>query len=120
MREKLAAPVFLLLVAIVGAYAQAPAPPVSAAGPAVASAARATARETTPPLQVSQVAGAQQLDPATQPALAASSHHGHRIFGLSVKWVIVGVAVVITVITVAAIKNSRDYTSVVHPSAPMP
>jgi hypothetical protein len=120
MREKLTTLVCLLLAAMVGAYAQAPAPPISAAGAAVASAGRTTARGTTPPLQVSQVAGAQPLDPATQPAPAAASHHGHRIFGLPVKWVAVGVAVVATLITVAAIGNNRDYTSVVHPSAPMP
>ncbi|HET9783869.1 MAG TPA: hypothetical protein VFP94_02800 [Terriglobales bacterium] len=116
MREKLAALVFLLLAAIVGGYAQAPAPPLSAAGVAAVPTGRTPGRKAAPPLQASHVADPQQLDPATEP----SPHHGHHILGLPLKWVVVGVAVVLAVITVAAIANNRDYTSVVHPSAPMP
>ncbi|MGN6592518.1 MAG: hypothetical protein ACTHJX_06440, partial [Terriglobales bacterium] len=118
MREKLIPIGCLLLAAIVGAGAQAPSAPASAAGPAVASASLVTTSVATP-LRLNNIAGGLQLDATAVPP-PASSHHGHRIFGLPVRWVVVGVAVVVAVITVAAIENNRDYTSVVHPSAPMP
>ncbi len=111
MRQKWTALVFLLLAAIVAAYAQAPARPASAAGHVAAWASRATAGAAPAPAPAA---------PQSEPAPAATTHHGHHIFGMPLKWVIVGVAAVLTAITVAAIKNNRDYTSVTHPSAPMP
>lgn len=94
MRQKWTALVFLLLAAIVAACAQAPARPASAAGHVAAWASRATASA------------------APAPAPAATTHHGHHIFGMPLKWVIVGVATVLTAITIAAIIHNYHHYKV--------
>ena len=100
MRQKWTALVFLLLAAIVAAYAQASARPASAAGHVAAWASRATAGAAPAPAPAA---------PQTEPAPAATTHHGHHIFGMPLKWVIVGVATVLSAITIAAIIHNYHH-----------
>ena len=85
----------LLLAIIVGAGAQVPAP-----GQAAAGGSRATAGAAPAPAPAA---------PQTEPAPAATTHHGHHIFGMPLKWVIVGVATVLSAITIAAIIHNYHH-----------
>ncbi|MGH9827868.1 MAG: hypothetical protein ACREDR_32005, partial [Blastocatellia bacterium] len=97
----------LMLAALVGAGAQttpAPAPaPVAAAAPAGKSTASQSA---TGPHADSLASGSQRQ--ATEPLADASTQRtGRHLFGMPLKWVIVGVAAVVSVIAIAAYLHNR-------------
>jgi len=98
--------VCMLLGVLIGAGAQTG--PTTAPESAAASASQTTAGRSAAAPRTHSFTGGQQRE-ATGPTVHASAQRtGRHFLGLPLKWVIVGVAAVATIITIAAIMHNRS------------